>query len=273
MANACATRILTALIIGALSALPARAATIRVLTYNIHHAEGTDGKIDPNRIADVIRAENPDVVCLQEVDRNMTRTGGMDMPALLAARLGMNVAFGPNLEIQGGHYGNATLTPHPIVEQQNHRLPNTENGETRGCLRTTIAVGEQKVHVFNTHWSIVAGERFHQAAAIFELLPSERVVLAGDLNETHNHKGVQLLLKRLHDSAGAIRDGRKTTIGQGVRARRIDYVLASMDLGVVSAYVVDTETSRVASDHLPYLAEIALGEPDRQLQKESAPLE
>ena len=150
MANACATRILTALIIGALSALPARAATIRVLTYNIHHAEGTDGKIDPNRIADVIRAENPDVVCLQEVDRNMTRTGGMDMPALLAARLGMNVAFGPNLEIQGGHYGNATLTHIQSSNSKTTACRTLKMARLGVACELPIAVGEQKV-LSSTH--------------------------------------------------------------------------------------------------------------------------
>jgi len=115
------------LLAGLLCAVPVSAATIKVLTYNIHHAEGTDGKIDVERIAGVIRAESPDVVCLQEVDRNMSRTNGLDIPALLAAKLGMNLAFGPNLEIQGGHYGNATLTRHEILKQENYSQHSRDN--------------------------------------------------------------------------------------------------------------------------------------------------
>ena len=49
-------------------------ATIRVLTYNIHHGEGMDGVIDLERIANVIRQTEADLVALQEVD---LRRGGM----------------------------------------------------------------------------------------------------------------------------------------------------------------------------------------------------
>ena len=43
---------------------------LRVLSYNIHHAAGTDGKLDLTRIANVINSVKPDVVSLQEVDQN-----------------------------------------------------------------------------------------------------------------------------------------------------------------------------------------------------------
>ena len=45
--------------------------TLRVLTYNIHHGEGTDGKLDLDRIARVIKAAEPDIVALQEVDQKI----------------------------------------------------------------------------------------------------------------------------------------------------------------------------------------------------------
>ncbi len=51
---------------------------LRVLCWNIHHAEGTDGKLDLSRVARVIKAAQPDLVFLQEVDRNTTRTGKVD---------------------------------------------------------------------------------------------------------------------------------------------------------------------------------------------------
>ena len=51
---------------------------VRVLTYNIHHGEGMDGKIDLERIAAVIKRLEPDVVALQEVDVKTTRSQGVD---------------------------------------------------------------------------------------------------------------------------------------------------------------------------------------------------
>ena len=58
--------------------------TLRVLTYNIHHAAGTDGKVDIERIARVIQSAKPDLVALQEVDQATKRSGGVDQLARLA---------------------------------------------------------------------------------------------------------------------------------------------------------------------------------------------
>ena len=55
----------------------------RVMTFNIHHGEGVDGKVDLDRIANVILEANADAVALQEVDRNARRTGGVDMLSLI----------------------------------------------------------------------------------------------------------------------------------------------------------------------------------------------
>ena len=49
--------------------------TIRVLSYNIHHGEGVDGVLDLARIGGVIKSVKPDLVALQEVDRNASRSG------------------------------------------------------------------------------------------------------------------------------------------------------------------------------------------------------
>lgn len=44
---------------------------LRVLSYNIHHAEGVDQKLDLERIANVILSVKPDIVALQEVDQKV----------------------------------------------------------------------------------------------------------------------------------------------------------------------------------------------------------
>ena len=68
------------------------------MTYNIHHAEGLDGKVDLDRVAKVITDANADAVALQELDQNTRRTGGIDMVAALAKRTNMHVVFGANLD-------------------------------------------------------------------------------------------------------------------------------------------------------------------------------
>src|SRR4029450_13576186 len=55
--------------------------TVRVLTYNIHHGEGTDGEFDLPRLARIIESSQPDLVALQEVDQGTERaSGGNQLP-------------------------------------------------------------------------------------------------------------------------------------------------------------------------------------------------
>src|SRR6202165_2432600 len=66
----CASLLLLAASARGYQALPT---TLRVLTYNIHHGEGTDGRFDVPRLAEVIKSVRPDLVALQEVDEGTER--------------------------------------------------------------------------------------------------------------------------------------------------------------------------------------------------------
>lgn len=230
---------------------------IRVLSYNIHHAEGTDGVLDVERIARVIRAVSPDVVCLQEVDRGLPRTEMLDMPALLADALSMHVAFEANYLFDGGEYGNATLSTHPIVSAENTALPNPNDAEPRGCLRTALDVGGTMVRVFNTHLGLKPDERMEQASAIAELVGNDGMaVVAGDLNATPESGPLKVLLGGLRDSGAGVSPTSSSTNPR----RRIDYVLVSPEMRVVESRTLRGEETTIASDHLPSLTVLALPE-------------
>src|SRR5688572_7489364 len=70
------TKILKTFVAGFLVALSFGCSTVSraepekmtVLSYNIHHGAGTDGKLDLERIGRIIRDQQPDLVALQEVD-------------------------------------------------------------------------------------------------------------------------------------------------------------------------------------------------------------
>ena len=56
---------------------------MRILSYNIHKGiGGRDRRYSLERIFAVIEAEAPDVICLQEVDRNVPRSRSHDQPQL-----------------------------------------------------------------------------------------------------------------------------------------------------------------------------------------------
>lgn len=111
---------------------------LRILSYNIHHGEGVDGKLDLERIAGVIRSVSPDLVSLQEVDRKVIRSKSVDQPAELARLCDMKVVFEKNIELQGGEYGNAILSKLPILSHRNHPLPMNNPGEARGVLAAEL---------------------------------------------------------------------------------------------------------------------------------------
>ncbi|MFA6241762.1 MAG: endonuclease/exonuclease/phosphatase family protein [Candidatus Hydrogenedentales bacterium] len=231
---------------------------IRIVTYNIHHTEGTDGKLDLDRIARVILSERPDIVCLQEVDQGCGRTNGIDMPAELAKLLNMDVCFGSNLEFDGGKYGNATFTRFPIATSENSALPFPGEGERRGCLRITTRIQRVEVDVHNTHFDLLAESRRMQANAILKRMRDTPSVLAGDLNETADAPALRILLSRMTDSFSRKVGDPESTLPGDEPGRRIDFILLSNTLRVLSSRVVDTPEARLASDHLPYVSEISL---------------
>lgn len=82
--------------------------TLRIASWNIHGAVGTDGQCVPRRIAEVLRDLDADVIALQEVESRRT---GFDMLTWLAAETGLMPIAGPTLVREhGGEYGNGLLT-------------------------------------------------------------------------------------------------------------------------------------------------------------------
>ena len=85
---------------------------MRILTYNIHKGiGGRDRRYRFGRILAVIEAENPDIVCLQEVDRNVRRSRFHDQPQLLADYFGnLERIYQMNVRLREGGYGNLLLS-------------------------------------------------------------------------------------------------------------------------------------------------------------------
>jgi len=259
---------------------------MRVVTYNIHHAEGSDGRVDLDRIVRVIQETGADVVCLQEVDKNLSRTGRVDMPKVLAEKLGMKYVFGANYYFDDGEYGNLTLSRFPIVASENIALPNPDGKEPRGCLYTEISLSADRVpqaprfsfSVYNTHLGLSASERLAQAEAIVTSLKmdGDTCVVVGDMNEDVDAAGMKVLLERLNDTPAVFNSGEaretlskmpKYTFSATNPLRRIDFIL-SKSLSTNYFVIPQTDDTRVASDHLPVVAEVYLKDPLRTPESE-----
>lgn len=243
------------LLVGALPAddRPARR-TVRVLCYNIHHGEGTDGKVDLPRLAKVIAGAKPDLVALQEVDNKTKRTGGVDQTAELAKLTGLHGAFCKQLDFEGGEYGQAVLSRFPVGAPKVHVLPGEPQRETRiaGAVEVRLGAGGPTVAFVTTHLHHIKDEfRQRQAAKLDELFGASKVpvVIAGDLNANPDSKPLELLAKNW-EPAGTGKP--LLTYPTEKPAKQIDYVLhrRSDKFKVTEARVLD---EAVASDHRPLL--------------------
>jgi endonuclease/exonuclease/phosphatase family metal-dependent hydrolase len=233
---------------------------LRVLSYNIHHAEGVDRKLDVERIAGVILSTKPDVVALQEVDQKVKRTGSVDQPAELARLTEMNVVFGANIELQGGDYGNAVLSRFPITRYKNHLLPSIDDSEQRGVIEAEITLpnSNQSLLLLATHLDHRADEceRLASARFINELIarqPQHPALLVGDLNATPESETLQ----RFETKWTRANEKLMATVPVNQPTKQIDFILHRPvnRWKVVEVKVLD---EAVASDHRAIFAVLEL---------------
>jgi beta-N-acetylhexosaminidase len=243
--------------------------TARVLVYNIHAGKDAAGADNLAGVAELVRTTGADVVLLQEVDQRTRRSGGVDQPAVLAARTGMHVAFGSALDYDGGKYGVAVLSRWPIVSDTLIHLPVTPpqeraggSREPRGALRVTVAGPTGRLTILNTHLDATGNDhwRRQEADSIVSLVAQARrtdplVIAGGDFNSTPE-SAVQGAVRGggLRDAWTDCASGDGFTYPANVPAKRIDYLFLTGDIRCGSARVVDTQ----ASDHRPLFVELAL---------------
>ncbi|MGC9328468.1 MAG: endonuclease/exonuclease/phosphatase family protein [Candidatus Hinthialibacter sp.] len=253
--------------------------SLTVLSYNIHHGEGTDGKLDLERIADVINSVTPDLVALQEVDVKTSRVNGIDEAAELSRLTGMTAHFFKAIPFAGGEYGIAVLIrPTRFVEKYRFvkKMPCTPGWEERVVFEIILNLKDAESHkelirFYGAHLDYHQDERDRLPSArllnewicrdAVRWLGTEKLtfdldapsILAGDLNAVPESQTIQELRK--YWAAG---DGENhLTFPSDQPNRRIDYILFRPHdrWKVLETRVLD---EKVASDHRPFLAILEL---------------
>lgn len=242
--------------------------TLRVMTYNVHSCVGMDGQVSPERIARLIARHAPDVVALQELDVSRLRTGGIDQAHQIAQLLEMDFHFHPTLRLEEELYGDAILTHLPMRLVKAGGLPGLRDRpdlEPRGALWVAIDLGGVEVQIVNTHLGLRARERLAQTDALLgpEWLghPDCRppVVLCGDFNALPSSRVCRKVRGQLRDAQQELHGHRpKSTWFGRYPSARIDHVFVDPVTRVVDVSVPRSELARVASDHLPVIAELEL---------------
>lgn len=244
----------------------AGAQVVDVMTYNIHHAAGTDGVLDLQRIADVIEASGADVVGLQEVDRHYSaRSEWADQPAALAKLLGWHAAYGANLDsappagqTERSQYGTAVLSRYPIVSTENTHLYNADGKEQRGLLQATIDVRGQRLDFYSTHLEHTSQDiRLHQTAEIVDLVgDADPAVVVGDFNAYPDAPEIATLTEAFDDAWEVAGHGDGYTYPAEEPRARIDNLYVTDRVRPVTAEVVTADP--VASDHLPVVSRVVI---------------
>jgi endonuclease/exonuclease/phosphatase family metal-dependent hydrolase len=240
---------------------------LRVMTYNVHACVGTDGRLDVERIASVIRMYSPDIVALQELDVARRRSGGSHQANLIAEHLGMQGHFHPAWHpLPEEQYGDAILTPWPFTLLKGAELPTARSPlafEPRGALWIQVRKGNACIHVMNTHLGLSNRERRNQVDALLgeEWMshPDCRtpMIFCGDLNDIPGSRIYRRLAARLTDvqRVGSFFRAR-ATFPSRLPFLRLDYIFVSPDVSVESVEIGRVPSARVASDHLPLIANL-----------------
>jgi endonuclease/exonuclease/phosphatase family metal-dependent hydrolase len=226
---------------------------MRVMTYNIRGGLGLDGHRDTDRIADVVLAWKPDIICFQEVHQRLPWSGFINQPGLLRRRLTMPFVFQANVKAVFGGYGLGLATHYPMIAVTKRQLPGS--GERRGALEVTLETPAGRLTVVDTHWGLRAEDRERQATCLGQWLSETAppFVLCGDLNDHPETQDIQKMMRQAGLSdAGAIAN-EPTYPAEAPRAR-IDVILHSAALKL-SRIVVSASQ---ASDHRPIIADFEL---------------
>jgi endonuclease/exonuclease/phosphatase family metal-dependent hydrolase len=236
---------------------------LTVVSYNIHLGRGVDGVLDLARIAAVIRAQNADLVALQEVGRHWSAASDFrDQPSELGRLLEMEFVYGANLDrdppepgAPRRQYGTAILTRWPVLDSENILLPraSTDN-EQRGVLVLDIDVDGAPVRLHNVHLGVSAQDRRLQVDALLTKTGRATVphALVGDLNARPTAQELAPLFERFRDAWTVVGEGDGFTFPASEPTARIDYVLIAPEFGVSTARV----PALAGSDHLPLVAEL-----------------
>jgi endonuclease/exonuclease/phosphatase family metal-dependent hydrolase len=271
--------------------MPEAGYAVRVASWNIHRCVGSDRRRDVRRVAEVILALEPDVIALQEVETPTALTSASSSFRLLGelAECGYRALLGPTMLAECHSYGNVLLSRLPI--HQSARVDLTYKGrEPRGLIDIRVQVGQRlssdgkqpsMLRCMATHLGLGGGERRAQIARIASRIsPSldaapcrdspcmdamvsgatipdatqcDPIVLIGDFNEVRRRsRRLAPINQRLRQvPTGATFPARWPLLALD----RIWYRGGRLE----QCETVRTDLTRMASDHLPLLADIRVG--------------
>lgn len=228
---------------------------LRIATYNIRKGKGTDGQRDPERTLRMIARTKADIVLLQEADYRLApRPPALDRDQLAEMTGLIPVQFDTSRESLGWH-GNALLIrpSFHLSSVMRHDLPGLE---PRGMIEAIIKRDGIPLRVIGVHLGLLRSSRRQQLTALNEILDQGGdypTLVAGDFNE----RSLKLGLGRLAPQFRILSGG--PTYHSRMPLFPLDRIAISHDLTLERIVTLHGHEARLASDHLPLVADLRVG--------------
>jgi endonuclease/exonuclease/phosphatase family metal-dependent hydrolase len=158
--------------------------TIRVLTWNVHGCVGRDGVHDPDRVARVLEAAQPDISALQEIDTR-TRAAARDPFSYFGELFGWTTVSVRTLAAKDGHYGHIVLSRWPIESLGEIDL-SVRWREPRKAIVGAIDSPGGRIVVIAAHLGLLPFERRRQLGRLKERIAEiadRPLIVLGDFND------------------------------------------------------------------------------------------
>jgi endonuclease/exonuclease/phosphatase family metal-dependent hydrolase len=226
---------------------------LKLASYNIHKAVGTDGRRDPERIMRVLHEVGADIVALQEVDRRFGRRPSV-LPRLLVEEQGWQIAPLAMLPDSMGWHGNAVLVRRGIevLGAEPVHLPVIE---PRGAVRAELALDGKRLRVVGAHLDLSGLRRRHQIRSIVgEIEACDHAcpaVVMGDFNEWSPRAGS---VRQFGSHWQVIAPGKSFPSRQPLAP--LDRIALSSEWQCEGHGVHHSALASFASDHLPVWAQV-----------------
>jgi endonuclease/exonuclease/phosphatase family metal-dependent hydrolase len=235
---------------------------MRLLSYNIHKCiGGRDRLYRPERVFRVIEHEAPDLICLQEVDRNVPRSRGHDQASMFAEHFGFAHVFQLNHKLKQGGYGNLVLSRWPITEHH-HLSLRFRNKKVRGAQVVRIESPCGPLRLVNWHLGLSDRERQWQVAHLlshpaYRALDGLPTVIAGDFNDWRNALCIGALCgpNWRHLTAPP---SRFRSFPAWLPVGSLDKAFACERIRLERAHTIGSMLARKASDHLPLVLDFEI---------------
>ena len=220
---------------------------VKIVCYNVQHCAGMDLVVDYDRTANVIIAQQPDIVALQELDSMTKRSKFHYQLGELASRTSYYDIFGKAIEFDSGTYGIGVLTREMPLSTRSIALPGDEP--------RLLLVVEMKNYVLAcTHLDLEEEPRLESVPLIVEeaKMWQKPFIIAGDFNDSIDSPLLKEITKYF-----TINSGDEATFPADEPNECIDYVATfnSFSAETLQSVVID---EKEASDHRPLLVKIQL---------------